>query len=177
MWLFSEKEAWRRGRRAAKPWPLPFPGLSNDSCPQEEWLGFAISGANAESALISLSTSHFLSESSKSCRGEVISKWLPFVVVVVFSRYVISNSFGTLQTIGLQAPLSMGSPRQEYWSGLLFPFPGDLPGPGIEPMSPALACRFFTAEPPGKAYHLCSTCHMLRMAWMLTCVVDPLIAV
>ena len=41
-------------------------------------------------------------------------------------------------------------PRQEYWSGLLFPSPGDLPDPGIEPVSPALAGRFFTAEPLGK---------------------------
>ena len=41
-----------------------------------------------------------------------------------------------------QAPLSMGFPRQEYWSGLPFPPPGDLPHPGIEPMSPALAGGF-----------------------------------
>ena len=52
-----------------------------------------------------------------------------------------------------QAPLSMGFPRQEYWSGLSFPPPGDLPDPGIEPTSPespALAGRFFTTAPPGK---------------------------
>ena len=42
----------------------------------------------------------------------------------------------------------MGFPRQEYWSGLLFPSPGDLTDPGIEPMSPAWAGGFFTAEPP-----------------------------
>ena len=47
-------------------------------------------------------------------------------------------------------PLPMGFPRQEYWSGLPFPSPGDLPDPGIEPMSPALAGGFFTAEPPGR---------------------------
>ena len=41
----------------------------------------------------------------------------------------------------------MGFPRQEYWSGLLFPSPGDLPDPGIKPSSPALADRFFTTEP------------------------------
>ena len=41
----------------------------------------------------------------------------------------------------------MGFPRQEYWSGLLFPSPGDLPNPGIGLTSPALAGRFFTAEP------------------------------
>ena len=46
-----------------------------------------------------------------------------------------------------QAPLSMGFPRQEYWSGLPFPSPGDLPNPGMEPASPALAGRFFTTEP------------------------------
>ena len=52
-----------------------------------------------------------------------------------------------------QAPLSMGFFRQEYWSWLPFPPPGDLPNPGIEPVSlesPALASRFFTTEPPGK---------------------------
>ena len=41
--------------------------------------------------------------------------------------------------------------RHEYWSGLPFPSPGDLPDPGIEPASPALAGGFFTTEPPGKS--------------------------
>ena len=41
-------------------------------------------------------------------------------------------------TVACQAPLSMGFSRQEYWSGLLFPSPGDLPNPGTEPKSPAL---------------------------------------
>ena len=53
-------------------------------------------------------------------------------------------------TIADQAPLSMGFPRQEYWSGLPFPSLGDLPDPGIEPVSTALADGFFTTEPPGK---------------------------
>ena len=48
-----------------------------------------------------------------------------------------------------QAPLSMGFPRQEYWSGLPLPSPGDLSAPGIEPASPALADSFFTTEAPG----------------------------
>ena len=43
----------------------------------------------------------------------------------------------------------MGFSRQEYWSGLPFPSPGDLPNTGIEPPSPALAGEFFTAEPLG----------------------------
>ena len=60
---------------------------------------------------------------------------------------VLSDSFATLRTVACQASLSMGFPRPEYWSGLPFPSPGDLPNPGIEPesfMSPALAFRFFT---------------------------------
>ena len=56
------------------------------------------------------------------------------------------NSFATPWTVAHQAPLPMGFPRQEYWSGLPIPFPGDLPDPGIKPVSPAL----FTAESPGK---------------------------
>ena len=58
--------------------------------------------------------------------------------------------FVTLWTIACQAPLYMAFPGQEYWNGLPFPPPGDLPNPGIKPMSPALAGRFFTTEPPGK---------------------------
>ena len=51
------------------------------------------------------------------------------------------DPFVTPWTVAHQAPLSMGFPRQEYWSGLPFPPPGDLPDPGIEPGSPALAGR------------------------------------
>ena len=61
---------------------------------------------------------------------------------------VLSDSFATPWTVALQAPLSMGFSRQEYWSGWPFPFPGDLHDPGIEPASPALAGGFFTTEPP-----------------------------
>ena len=46
--------------------------------------------------------------------------------------------------------MSMGFPRQESWSGLPFPSPGDFCEPGLELMSPALAGRFLTTEPPGK---------------------------
>ena len=52
--------------------------------------------------------------------------------------------------IPCQAPMSMGFPRQEYWSGLPFLPPGDLPDTGVKPMSPALAGRCFITEPPGK---------------------------
>ena len=58
--------------------------------------------------------------------------------------------FVTPWTVTHQAPLSLELSRQEYLSGLPFPPPGDLPDPGIELMSPALARGFFTTEPPGK---------------------------
>ena len=63
----------------------------------------------------------------------------------------MSDSFVTPWTIARQVPLSIGFLRQEYLSGLQLPCPGDLPEPGIKPMSPALAGRFFTTEPPGKS--------------------------
>ena len=53
-------------------------------------------------------------------------------------------------TAAHQAPQSMGFSRQEYWSGLPLPSPGDLPDPGIEPGSPALEADALTSEPPGK---------------------------
>ena len=57
-------------------------------------------------------------------------------------------------TVAHQASPSMGFSRQEYWSGLPFPSPGDLPNPGIEPRSPALQADALTSEPPGKAIFL-----------------------
>ena len=59
----------------------------------------------------------------------------------------------TLETpwsIACQAPLSMGFPKQEYWSGLPFPSPGDLRDPGIEPRSLALQADSLPSEPPRK---------------------------
>ena len=60
--------------------------------------------------------------------------------------------FATPWTITYQAPPSMGFSRQEYWSGLPFPSPGDLPDPGIDPRSPALQANALTSEPPGKPH-------------------------
>ena len=76
-----------------------------------------------------------------------------FIHLWLFSHSITSDSFATPWTVARQAPLSMGFPRQECSSRLPFPSSGDLPGPGIEPVSPALAGRFFTTEPPGKPYH------------------------
>ena len=58
--------------------------------------------------------------------------------------------FVTPWTVAYQAPLSMGFSRQECWSGLPFPSPGDLPDPGVEPGSPALQADTLPSEPPGK---------------------------
>ena len=74
----------------------------------------------------------------------------------VCASSVVSDSFEIPWTVAHQAPLSVEFPRQEYWSGLPFPTPGDLPNPGIEPaspVSPALAGGFFTTEPCGKPQH------------------------
>ena len=62
----------------------------------------------------------------------------------------MSDSFVTPWTVALEAPQFMRFPRQEYWRGLPFPTPGDLPEPGIESGSPILADRFLATEPPGK---------------------------
>ena len=67
---------------------------------------------------------------------------------------LVTKSCPTLcnpRTVTRLTPLSMGFPRQKYWSGLPFPSPEDLPDPGIEPMSLALAGIFFITEPPGKS--------------------------
>ena len=58
--------------------------------------------------------------------------------------------FATPWTAAYQAPPPMGFSRQECWSGLPFPSPGDLPNPGIEPGSPAVQADTLPSEPPGK---------------------------
>ena len=62
----------------------------------------------------------------------------------------LMSDYATLWTVVHQAPLSMGFSRQEYWSGLPCPPAGDLPNPGIKPVSAALKGRLFATEPPGK---------------------------
>ena len=61
--------------------------------------------------------------------------------------------FATPWTVAHQAPPSMGFPTQQYWSGLPFPSPGDLPDPGIEPRSPTLQADALTSEPVLKKQH------------------------
>ena len=90
--------------------------------------------------------------SSQYRNASLYSICLALVVVVWSLSHVWL--FATPWTVARQAPLSMGFSRQEYWSGLPFPSPGDLPDPGIEPASPALQADSLLSEPPGKPISL-----------------------
>ena len=70
--------------------------------------------------------------------------------MLLFSCSVVSDSFVTPWTEAHQVPLSMGFSRQEYWSGLAFPSPEDLPNSGIESKSPTLQADSLPVEPQGK---------------------------
>ena len=76
----------------------------------------------------------------------MLSKRLIVIVVQSLSHVWL---FETPWTVAHQAALSMGFPRQKYWSGLPYPSPGDLPNLGIKLASPALTVGFSTTEPPG----------------------------
>ena len=86
---------------------------------------------------------------NRSVTSPCSNSYLPQVKVKVKSLSHV-RLFATPWTVGRQAPLSMGFSRQEYWSGLPFPSPGDLPDPGIESGSLALQADTLTSEPPGK---------------------------
>ena len=92
----------------------------------------------------------------------LLISWLQSPSAVILWLKVKSLShvrlFVTPWTVTYQAPLSMGFSRQEYWSGLPFPSPGDLPDPGIEPRSPAWEADSLTSEPAGKQCMNDTTC-------------------
>ena len=93
--------------------------------------------------------------------GAGVEAWVSFTKLLLLSR-LFGNTlrkvkslsrvwlFATPWTVAYQAPPSMGFSRQEYWSGLPFPSPGDLPNSGIEPGSPTFQADALTSEPPGK---------------------------
>ena len=95
---------------------------------------------------------------------------LCFLLIIVWFGANSKTSkplFVVVQTVSCvysQASLSIVFPRQEHGSGLPFPSSGDLPDPGIEPVSPTLACRFVTAEPPGKQASFSSSLKM----WLIS---------
>ena len=92
-----------------------------------------------------------------SVYGILQTRILEWVAISLSNVYFSSSSLvakscptlATPQTVACQAPRSMEFSRQEYWSGLPFPSPRDLPDPGIEPRSPALQVDSLLSEPPG----------------------------
>ena len=92
--------------------------------------------------------------------------WFSFFPVKVKSLSRV-QLFATPWTVAYQAPPSMGFSRQEYWSGLPFPSPGDLSNPRIEPGSPALEADTLTSEPPGKLFQMPSTNGIFSFNWSI----------
>ena len=106
-----------------------------------------------EAVVGSQATSQCLCVCERAC-ARVFRQPVYITVCVCVQAWAQSLSrvrlFVTPWIIACQAPLSMGFPREEYWSGLPFHSPGDLLDPGIESVSPALVGKFFTTAPPGK---------------------------
>ena len=121
--------------------PIPQCGASAMWIQQSEWTGR-------------------IARSPRTCQKETCWQWgtlhTPIIVVIVQSLRLNCFSDWLLCDPTDCSPLGSsvhGISRQEYWSILPFPFPGDLPGTRIEPTSPALAGGFFTIEPSGKSMH------------------------
>ena len=92
----------------------------------------------------------------------------------MLSRFSHVQLFATLWAVAPQASLPTGCSRQEYWTGLPFPSPGNLPDPGIEPTSlmfPALAGGFFTTSTTWEAPAICKTKDLMRII-MLPCAIS-----
>ena len=86
------------------------------------------------------------------CKIYVLTILLFYILHTCLVTQLCRTFCDPMDCIACQAPLFMGFSRQEYWSGLPFPPPEDLPNPGIIPVSPSLAGRFFTTEPSRKPY-------------------------
>ena len=144
LWVFAKDSDFQAcGKEMSEHKVLrDFPSLFGGDLPQDTQF------------LLPFSPGRAVSPVGKSCNCWILSMagWDKFrgkEVLRVLSHVQI---FVTPQTVA-QAPLSLGFYNQEYWRGLPFPPPGDLPDPGIKPMSPAstaFAGGFFTTEPPGK---------------------------
>ena len=114
----------------------------------------------------SITTNWDLSLGLKIVQHKQINKCGPYIL----SRFSQVWVFVNLWIVAHQAALSMGFSRQEYWSGLPWPPPEDLPNPGIEPKSltsPALAGRFFTTSTTWGAY-ICATCWVKCLIWIIS---------
>ena len=94
-----------------------------------------------------------------------------YIIIIIFC--LITQLYLTLRSHGLyiacQAPLSVGFPQQEYWSGLAFHSPGDLPDLEIEPGSP-LQADSLPSEPPGKPTNILKTTEFYTLKWLRWCI-------
>ena len=86
----------------------------------------------------------------------------------LLSHFSHVRLFSTLWTIAHKALLSKGFSRQEYWSGLLCPPPGDLPDPGIKPMPPALQAHTLLLSPHGRCYTVYQSIFFLKQIHAVT---------
>ena len=82
--------------------------------------------------------------------------------------------FFATETVARQAPLSMELSRQECWSGLSFPSPGDIPDPGIKPVSSSLPSEFFTTEPHGEPKNGLCVCVCAKLLQSCPTLCNPL---
>ena len=124
-------------------------------------LGLLISLGDKYKALLSVYKALLNLQASGSVAGTTSCPPYPLKVKVKSLSRV--RLFGTPWTIAHQAHPSMGFSRQECWSGLPFPSPGDLPDPGIELRSPALQADALPSEPPGKPL---IPCHIFAGTWL-----------
>ena len=143
---FSRQQYWS-GLPFPSPGDLPnpaikprSPALQTDALPSEP-PGKSINGVSA-----------LLKQGKADTCGLTIYSIYSFMKVKLFSRVRL---FATPWTVTYQALLSMGFSRQEYWNGLPFPSPGDLPNPAIKPRSPALQADALPSEPPGQPCCCC----------------------
>ena len=134
---FSRQEYWNESL-CPPPGNLPNPGIEPTTL---------VSSAPADRFFTTKATWEAQLKSVKRPQDQVVHSSL--LLLLLLSRFSHVQLFAILWTVAHQAPLSRGFSRQEYWSGLPCPPPGNLPNPGIEPTSltsPALAGRFFTTS-------------------------------
>ena len=141
---------------------LPAPHVCSPTCPLiSGWCSFSLPSEGTRARLVPYcSTLAFVRyENWKNVCCPHRTTLVPRGVVLLLSRYVsywqnevtqLCPTFGTPCTVACQAPPFMGFSRQEYWSGLPFPFQGNLSNPGIESRSPTLQADSLLSEPPGK---------------------------
>ena len=144
--------SWTAARQA--PCSSPTAKACSNSCPSSRWCHptissslvpcFSISPSNDYSGLISFMIDWFDLLAVQGTLKSLLQHCSSNASILQHSAFFWSNS------------LSMGFPRQEYWNGLLFPPPGDYLDPGIEPVSPALAGRFFTTGATWEAPNHCT---------------------